>query len=70
MMNLRNFQKIMLFQKNCLIIFNLPKLKRDAELEEATLEYTAQISDFGGTIEEMKEDVKFIKNVLGCQKRF
>lgn len=43
--------------------FQSAQVKRDAELEEATLEYTAQISDFGGTIEEMKEDVKFIKKM-------
>ena len=43
--------------------FQSAQVKRDADLEEATLEYTAQISDFGGTIEEMKEDVKFIKKM-------
>lgn len=43
--------------------FQSAQLKRDSELEEATIEYTAQISDFGGTIEEMKEDVKFIKKM-------
>jgi hypothetical protein len=43
--------------------FQSAQIRRDAELEEATLEYTAQISDFGGTVEEMKEDVKFIKKM-------
>jgi hypothetical protein len=43
--------------------FQSAQVQRDAELEEATLEYTAQISDFGGIIEEMKEDVKFIKKM-------
>ena len=43
--------------------FQSSQIKRDAELEEATIEYTAQISDFGGVVEEMREDVKFIKKM-------
>ena len=38
-------------------------LRRDAELEEATLEYTAQISDFGSDIAEVKDDIKSMKKI-------
>ena len=38
--------------------FQMTQVKRDADLEEATIEYTAQISNFGSDIEEMKTELK------------
>ena len=43
--------------------FQSAQIRRDAELEEATLEYTAQISDFGSDISEVKEDIKSMKKI-------
>lgn len=43
--------------------FQSAQLKRDAEIEEATIEYTAQISDFGSDIQEVKEDIKSMKKI-------
>jgi seryl-tRNA synthetase len=43
--------------------FQSAQVKRDAEIEEATLEYTAQISDFGSDIEEVKSDIKTMKKI-------
>lgn len=43
--------------------FQSAQVKRDAELEEATLEYTAQISDFGSDIEEVKSDIRTMKKI-------
>ena len=34
--------------------FQTAQVKRDSDIEEATLEYTAQISDFGSDISEVK----------------
>jgi len=43
--------------------FQTAQIKRDADIEEATLEYTAQISDFGSDISEVKEDIKSMKKI-------
>ena len=43
--------------------FQSAQIKRDAEIEEATIEYTAQISDFGSDIEEVKADIKSMKKI-------
>jgi hypothetical protein len=43
--------------------FQTAQVRRDAEIEEATLEYTAQISDFGSDIEEVKSDIKSMKKI-------
>ena len=43
--------------------FQTAQVKRDAEIEEATLEYTAQISDFGSDISEVKDDIKSMKKI-------
>ena len=43
--------------------FQTAQIKRDANIEEATLEYTAQISDFGSDISEVKEDIKSMKKI-------
>ena len=43
--------------------FQTAQVKRDAEIEEATIEYTAQISDFGSDIQEVKEDIKSMKKI-------
>jgi len=43
--------------------FQTAQVKRDADIEEATLEYTAQISDFGSDISEVKEDIKSMKKI-------
>ena len=43
--------------------FQTSQIKRDAELEEATIEYTAQISDFGSDITELKTDIKAMKKI-------
>ena len=41
----------------------MTQIKRDADLEEATIEYTAQISNFGSDIEEMKTELKSMKKI-------
>ena len=43
--------------------FQMTQIKRDADLEEATIEYTAQISNFGSDIEEMKSELKSMKKI-------
>ena len=43
--------------------FQSAQVKRDADIEEATLEYTAQISDFGSDIAEVKDDIKSMKKI-------
>jgi hypothetical protein len=43
--------------------FQMTQVKRDADLEEATIEYTAQISNFGSDIEEMKTELKSMKKI-------
>jgi len=43
--------------------FQTAQVKRDSDIEEATLEYTAQISDFGSDISEVKEDIKSMKKI-------
>ena len=43
--------------------FQMTQIKRDADLEEATIEYTAQISNFGSDIEEMKTELKYMKKI-------
>ena len=43
--------------------FQSAQSKRDADIEEATIEYTAQISDFGSDIQEVKEDIKSMKKI-------
>jgi seryl-tRNA synthetase len=43
--------------------FQSAQVQRDSELEEATLEYTAQISDFGSDISEVKNDIKSMKRI-------
>lgn len=43
--------------------FQMTQIKRDANLEEATIEYTAQISNFGSDIEEMKTELKSMKKI-------
>jgi len=43
--------------------FQMTQTKRDADLEEATIEYTAQISNFGSDIEEMKTELKSMKKI-------
>jgi hypothetical protein len=43
--------------------FQTSQIKRDSELEEATIEYTAQISDFGSDITELKTDIKAMKKI-------
>ena len=43
--------------------FQTAQVKRDTEIEEATLEYTAQISNFGSDIEEVKADIKSMKKI-------
>ena len=43
--------------------FQSAQVKRDAEIEEATIEYTAQISDFGSDIQEVKNDIKSMKKI-------
>jgi seryl-tRNA synthetase len=43
--------------------FQTAQVKRDADIEEATLEYTAQISDFGSDISEVKEDIRSMKKI-------
>ena len=48
--------------------FQTAQIKRDADIEEATLEYTAQISDFGSDISEVKEDIKSMKKIYWDDK--
>jgi len=43
--------------------FKTAQVRRDTEIEEATLEYTAQISNFGSDIEEVKADIKSMKKI-------
>lgn len=43
--------------------FQTAQVKRDSEIEEATIEYTAQISNFGSDIEEVKSDIKSMKKI-------
>lgn len=43
--------------------FQMTQTKRDADLEEATIEYTAQISNFVSDIEEMKTELKSMKKI-------
>jgi seryl-tRNA synthetase len=43
--------------------FQTAQVKRDADIEEATLEYTAQISDFGSDIAEVKDDIRSMKKI-------
>jgi seryl-tRNA synthetase len=43
--------------------FQTAQVKRDADIEEATLEYTAQISDFGSDIAEVKDNIKSMKKI-------
>ena len=43
--------------------FQTAQVRRDTEIEEATLEYTAQISNFGSDIEEVKADIKSMKKI-------
>ena len=43
--------------------FQTAQVKRDSDIEEATLEYTAQISDFGSDISEVKEDIRSMKKI-------
>jgi seryl-tRNA synthetase len=43
--------------------FQTAQVKRDSDIEEATLEYTAQISDFGSDISEVKDDIKSMKKI-------
>jgi len=43
--------------------FQTAQVKRDTDIEEATLEYTAQISDFGSDISEVKDDIKSMKKI-------
>jgi seryl-tRNA synthetase len=43
--------------------FQTAQVKRDADIEEATLEYTAQISDFGSDISEVKDDIRSMKKI-------
>ena len=43
--------------------FQTAQIKRDADIEEASLEYTAHISDFGSDISEVKEDIKSMKKI-------
>lgn len=43
--------------------FQSAQVKRDADIEEATVEYTAQISDFGSDISEVKDDIKSMKKI-------
>ena len=43
--------------------FQMTQIKRDADLEEATIEYTAQISNFGSDIEEVKTELKSMKKI-------
>ena len=43
--------------------FQMTQIKRDSELEEATIEYTAKISNFGSDIEEMKIELKSMKKI-------
>ena len=43
--------------------FQTAQVKRDTEIEEATIEYTAQISNFGSDIEEVKSDIKSMKKI-------
>jgi len=43
--------------------FQTAQIKRDADIEEATLEYTAQVSDFGSDISEVKDDIKSMKKI-------
>jgi len=43
--------------------FQTAQVKRDNEIEEATLEYTAQISDFGSDIAEVKDDIRSMKRI-------
>ena len=43
--------------------FQTAQVKRDTEIEEATIEYTAQISNFGSDIEEVKADIKSMKKI-------
>ena len=43
--------------------FQTTQLRRDNELEEAQVEYTAQISDFGSDITELKTDIKAMKKI-------
>ena len=43
--------------------FQTTQLRRDNELEEAQVEYTAQISNFGTDIEEVKSELKQMKKI-------
>jgi seryl-tRNA synthetase len=43
--------------------FQATQLNRDNELEEAQVEYTAQISNFGTDIEEVKSELKEMKKI-------
>jgi seryl-tRNA synthetase len=43
--------------------FQTAQVKRDSDIEEATLEYTAQISDFGSDISEVKDDIRSMKKI-------
>jgi len=55
--------------KDCAVLeklfenFQTAQVRRDAEIEEATLEYTAQISDFGSDIAVVKDDIKSMKKI-------
>jgi len=43
--------------------FQTAQVKRDSDIEEATLEYTAQIADFGSDISEVKDDIRSMKKI-------
>ena len=43
--------------------FQTTQLRRDNELEEVQVEYTAQISNFGTDIEEVKSELKQMKKI-------
>lgn len=43
--------------------FQTAQVQRDSDIEEATVEYTAQISDFGSDIQEVKSDIKSMKKI-------
>ena len=43
--------------------FQTAQVKRDSDIEEATLEYTAQISDFGSDISEVKDDIRSMNKI-------
>lgn len=43
--------------------FQTAQVQRDSDIEEATVEYTAQISDFGSDIQEVKSDINSMKKI-------